>query len=50
LLPTTTHAKADVSPDVYENVNTETIVAEQHVQVAANTKKPADFQGRLALP
>src|SRR5580704_7892587 len=50
LLPTTTHAQADVSPDVYENVNTETIVAEQHVQVAANTVKPADFQGRFALP
>ena len=50
LLPTTTHAQADVSPDVYENVNTETIVAEQHVQVAANTAKPADFQGRFALP
>ena len=50
LLPTTTHAQADVSPDIYENVNTETIVAEQHVQVAANTAKPADFQGRFALP
>jgi hypothetical protein len=50
LLPTTTHAQADVSPDVYENVNTETIVAEQHVPVAANTAKPADFQGRFALP
>ena len=50
LLPTTTHAQADVSPDVYENVNTETIAAEQHVQVAANTAKPADFQGRFALP
>jgi len=50
LLPATTHAQADVSPDVYENVNTETIVAEQHVPVAANTAKPADFQGRFALP
>ena len=50
LLPTTTHAQADVSPDVYENVNTETIAAEHHVQVAANTAKPADFQGRFALP
>src|SRR5580704_9825571 len=50
LLPTTTHAQADVSPDVYQNVNTETIVTEQHVQVAANIAKPADFQGRFALP
>ena len=31
LLPTTTHAQADVSPDVYEVVNTETIAAQnQH--------------------
>jgi|HubBroStandDraft_4_1064222.scaffolds.fasta_scaffold280578_1 hypothetical protein len=50
LLPATTHAQADVSPDVYEVVNTETIVAEQQVQVAAHTTKPADFQGRFALP
>jgi hypothetical protein len=50
LLPATTHAQADVSPDVYEVVNTETIVAEQQLQVAANTAKPADFQGRFALP
>jgi hypothetical protein len=50
LLPVTTHAQADVSPDVYEVANTETNVADQHVQVAANTAKPADFQGRFALP
>ncbi len=49
LLPVTTHAQADVSPDVYENVSTETIVAQQHLQ-AANTAKPADFQGSFALP
>ena len=28
LLPTTAHAQADVSPDVYEVANTETIAAE----------------------
>ncbi len=50
LLPTTTHAQADVSPDIYEVVNTDTIAAEQQVQVAANTTKPADFQGHFALP
>ena len=50
LLPATTHAQAEVSPDVYEVVSTETIVAEQQLQVAANTIKPADFQGRFALP
>ena len=50
LLPVTTHAQADVSPDVYEVANSETIVAQQPVQVAANTAKPADFQGRFALP
>ena len=50
LLPTTTHAQADVSPDVYEVVSTDTIAAEQQLQVAANTTKPADFQGRFALP
>src|SRR4029077_3678063 len=49
LLPVTTHAQADVSPDVYEVANAETTPAEQ-VQVAANTAKPADFQGRFALP
>jgi hypothetical protein len=50
LLPTTTHAQAEVSPDVYEVVSTETIAAEHQLQVAANTTKPADFQGRFALP
>jgi hypothetical protein len=50
LLPATTHAQAEVSPDVYEVVSTETIVAEQQLQLAANTTKPADFQGRFALP
>jgi hypothetical protein len=50
LLPVTTHAQADVSPDVYEVANAETTVAEHQVQVAANTAKPADFQGRFALP
>jgi hypothetical protein len=50
LLPVTTHAQADVSPDVYENVNTETIAAEHQLQLATNTAKSADFQGRFALP
>ena len=50
LLPVTTHAQADVSPDVYEVANAETTPAEHQVQVAANTAKPADFQGRFALP
>jgi hypothetical protein len=50
LLPVTTHAQADVSPDVYEVANADTTPAEHQVQVAANTAKPADFQGRFALP
>ena len=50
LLPITTHAQADVSPDVYELANTETTVATQQAQVANNAAKPADFQGRFALP
>lgn len=50
LLPVTTHAQADVSPDVYEVVNADTIAAEQQVRVATNTTKPPDFQGRFALP
>jgi hypothetical protein len=49
LLPVTTHAQADVSPEVYENVSTETIVAQQHL-LAANSAKPADFKGSFALP
>ncbi len=50
LLPTTTHAQAEVSPDVYEVVSTETIAAEHQLLAAANTAKPGDFQGRFALP
>lgn len=50
LLPVTAHAQADISPDIYELANTETTVAAQQVQVASNTAKPADFQGRFALP
>jgi hypothetical protein len=50
LLPATAHAQADVSPDIYEFANTETTAATQQVQVANNTAKPADFQGRFALP
>jgi hypothetical protein len=50
LLPVTTHAQADVSPDIYELANTETTVRMQQVQVASNSAKPADFQGRFALP
>jgi hypothetical protein len=50
LLPATAQAQADVSPDIYELANTETTAATQQVQVANNTAKPADFQGRFALP
>src|ERR1700751_5840305 len=50
LLPVTTHAQADVSPDVYEVVSTETIAAEHQLIAAANTGKPADFQERFPLP
>ena len=50
LLPTITHAQADVSPDVYEVVSTETIAAEHQLQVASNNTKQANFQGRFALP
>ena len=48
LLPATTHAQADVSPDVYEMANTET--STQQARLASNNAKPADFQGRFALP
>ena len=34
LLPATTHAQADVSPDFYEFANTETTVITHQVQVA----------------
>ena len=50
LLPVTTHAQAEVSPEVYDVVSTETIAAEQQLIAASNTAKPADFQGRFALP
>ena len=50
LLPATTHAQAEVSPEVYDVVSTETIAAEQQLIAASNTAKPADFQGRFALP
>ena len=50
LLPTTMHAQADVSPSFYEVVSPETIAAEHQLIAAANTAKPADFQGRFALP
>lgn len=49
LLPATTHAQADVSPDVYEMANTDVTVAQQ-ARLASNNAKPADFQGRFALP
>jgi hypothetical protein len=48
LLPATAHAQAEVAPDMYELSNTE--VAVTQVQVATNSTKPADFQGRFALP
>jgi hypothetical protein len=50
LLPVAAHAQAEVSPDVYQVVSNETIVAEQQLMAASNTAKPADFQGRFALP
>ena len=50
LLPVTTHAQADVSPDNYELANTETTAATQQTQVASNTATPADFHGQFALP
>ena len=50
LLPTTTHAQADVSPSFYEVVSPETIAAEHQLIAAANNAKPADFQGQFALP
>jgi hypothetical protein len=50
LLPVTTHAQADVSPSFYEVVSPETIAAEHQLIAAANTAKPADFQGKFALP
>jgi hypothetical protein len=50
LLPVTTHAQADVSPSFYEVVSPETIAAEHQLLAAANTAKPADFQGKFALP
>jgi hypothetical protein len=50
LLPVTTHAQADVSPDIYELANTETTAATQQTQVASNNAKPADFHGQFALP
>jgi hypothetical protein len=50
LLPTTTHAQADVSPSFYEVASPETIAAEHQLIAAANNAKPADFQGQFALP
>jgi hypothetical protein len=50
LLPATTHAQAEVSPEVYETVSPETIAAEHQLQAAANNAKPADFEGKFALP
>jgi hypothetical protein len=49
LLPITTHAQADVSPDFYELANTDVTVAQQ-AQVANNNAKPTDFHGHFALP
>jgi hypothetical protein len=49
LLPVTTHAQADVSPDIYELANTDVTVAQQ-ARLASNNAKTADFQGRFALP
>ena len=50
LLPVTTHAQAEVSPEVYDVVSTETMAAEQQLIASSNTAKPADFEGRFALP
>jgi len=49
LLPVTTHAQAEVSPDMYELANTDVTLAQQ-ARLASNNAKPADFQGRFALP
>jgi hypothetical protein len=49
LLPVTTHAQADVSPSFYELANTDVTVAQQ-ARLASNNAKPADFQGKFALP
>jgi hypothetical protein len=49
LLPVTTHAQADVSPDMYELANTDVTVAEQ-ARLASNNAKPVDFHGQFALP
>jgi hypothetical protein len=50
LMPVTAHAQAEVSPDVYEVVSTETTAAEHQLIAASNAAKPADFQGSFALP
>jgi hypothetical protein len=50
LLPATAHAQADVAPDMYELANTDVTVTQVQVGVATNSAKPADFQGRFALP
>jgi hypothetical protein len=49
LLPATTHAQAEVSPDNYELANTDVTLAQQ-ARLASNNAKPADFHGRFALP
>jgi hypothetical protein len=49
LLPVTTHAQAEVSPDMYELANTDVTLAQQ-ARLASNNAKPADFHGRFALP
>ena len=49
LLPVTTHAQADVSPDIYELANTDVTVAQQ-ARLASNNAKPTDFHGQFALP
>jgi hypothetical protein len=48
--PATTHAQAEVSPDIYAPDNAAPIPQPQ-IAVAANTQQaPAEFQGNISLP
>ena len=49
LLPVTAHAQADVSPDHFELLNTETPAAPPAL-VASTKDAKADFQGKFSLP
>ena len=49
LLPATVHAQAEVAPDFYPILNTETIAA-QPVQGPIAKETKVDFQGKFSLP